>query len=155
RGEVHTRSDQYSLALVYQELLTGTFPFTGRTPQQMMLQHVGAAPDLSGLPTQDRIPVATALAKNPDERFPSCQAFIAALSNAPAPRLSLITPQTKNGQTNGPSQNLVLTPAPRLVTPKTAASARAESTGTAETAKHNSLAATPAPEGAAPAASRN
>jgi serine/threonine protein kinase len=40
RGQVDTRSDQYSLALVYQELLTGTFPYSGRTPQQMMLQHV-------------------------------------------------------------------------------------------------------------------
>jgi hypothetical protein len=120
-----------------------------------MLQHVGAAPDLSGLPTQDRIPVATALAKNPDERFASCQAFIAALSNSLARRLSLITPQSKNGQTNGASQNLVLTLTPRLVTPQTAASARAaEAASVTETTQHTSLGATP-PESVAPTASKN
>ncbi|HEY3789357.1 MAG TPA: protein kinase, partial [Urbifossiella sp.] len=31
RGSVDPRSDQYSLALVYQEMLTGTFPYKGRT----------------------------------------------------------------------------------------------------------------------------
>ena len=31
RGQPCSRSDQYSLALVYQELLTGTFPYQGKT----------------------------------------------------------------------------------------------------------------------------
>ena len=35
RGQPGSRSDQYSLALVYQELLTGTFPYEGKTPQQL------------------------------------------------------------------------------------------------------------------------
>ena len=38
------------MALVYHELLTGSFPYTGRTPQQLMIQHVSTAPDLSALP---------------------------------------------------------------------------------------------------------
>src|SRR5688572_3538380 len=37
-GGASNRSDQYSLALVYQELLTGQFAYSGRTPQQLMLQ---------------------------------------------------------------------------------------------------------------------
>ncbi len=79
RGQPSSHSDQYSLALVYQELLTGTFPYTGRTPQQLMLQHVSAKPDLSGLPPGDQTIVAQALSKNPEERFGSCLAFIQAL----------------------------------------------------------------------------
>ena len=78
-GEPSPRSDQYSLALVYQELLTGTFPYTGRTPQQLMLQHVSSKPDLSNLPPVDQPIVARALAKVPEERFGSCLEFIQAL----------------------------------------------------------------------------
>jgi hypothetical protein len=82
RGQVHARSDQYSLALVYFELLTGGFPFTGRNPQQMMVQHACTAPELGALPPGDRAAVARALAKNPEQRFPSCRDFVAALAAA-------------------------------------------------------------------------
>src|SRR4051812_17064668 len=76
RGHADARSDQYSLALVYHELLTGSFPYPGRTAQQLMLQHVGAEPDLSALTAADRPAVARALAKVPADRFPSCTAFV-------------------------------------------------------------------------------
>jgi serine/threonine protein kinase len=72
-------SDQYSLALVYQELLTGVFPYPGRTPQQLMLQHVSTKPDLSALSPGDQPVVGRALAKQPEGRFPSCLAFVQAL----------------------------------------------------------------------------
>ena len=77
-------SDQYSLALVYCELLTGAFPYPGRTPQQLMLQHVSGQPVLAALPTADQPAVARALAKRPDERFPSCLAFVQALMSSGA-----------------------------------------------------------------------
>jgi hypothetical protein len=92
RGSVDPRSDQYSLALVYQELLTGTYPYTGRTPQQLMLQHVSATPDLSGLPGCDRPAVGRALAKDPKDRFGSCLDFVMVLMAADptdAPALAL------------------------------------------------------------------
>ncbi len=79
RGQPSAQSDQYSLALVYQELLTGTFPYAGKNPQQLMLQHVSANPDLSGLPLVDQKIVGQALSKNPEERFNSCMGFIQAL----------------------------------------------------------------------------
>ncbi len=78
-GTPSSHSDQYSLALVYQELLTGEFPYSGKTPQQLMLQHVSAQPNLRGLPPADQPAVAQALAKRPEERFPSCLAFVQAL----------------------------------------------------------------------------
>ncbi|MBN9521505.1 protein kinase [bacterium] len=147
RGQVHTRSDQYSLALVYQELLTGTFPYTGRTPQQVMLQHVSAAPNLNGLPAQDRAVVATALAKNPEERHTSCRAFVSALMTAlppPSVRPSLITPQVKAalaGSHAGTPNPLLITPAPRLVTP----ASRSGVTGMGDTTTSASPGTTPAP----------
>ncbi len=79
RGEPSPHSDPYSLARVYQELLTGTFPYPGRTQQQIMLHHVSSKPDLTALPLADQAIVGQALAKNPDERFGSCLGFVQAL----------------------------------------------------------------------------
>lgn len=79
-GQLTLFSDQYSLAITYQELLTGTLPFTGRNFRQLALCHVQSPPNLSPLPQEDRPIVARALAKEPRERYPSCSAFVQALS---------------------------------------------------------------------------
>jgi hypothetical protein len=71
--------DQYSLAIVYQELLTGARPFAGTTAEQLTDQHLTAAPNLAPLPPADRSAVRRALAKKPNHRFPSCAAFLRAL----------------------------------------------------------------------------
>jgi hypothetical protein len=78
-GRLGPHCDQYSLAIVYQELLTGTLPFGGKTPQQVMVQQVEGRPNLAALPPGDRPLVARALAKDPQQRFASCSAFVAAL----------------------------------------------------------------------------
>ena len=83
-GRVDPRSDQYCLALVYQEMLTGVFPYNARSAQQMMLQHVSAAPNLAPLPAGDRAAVAKAMAKAPTDRFGSCTEFMRALLTAGA-----------------------------------------------------------------------
>ena len=57
-GRPSVHSDQYSLAVVYQELLTGTRPFPGGSVQEIILQHLQADPDLSALPHSDRPAVA-------------------------------------------------------------------------------------------------
>jgi eukaryotic-like serine/threonine-protein kinase len=86
---VSRQSDQYSLAIVYTEMLTGRRPFNGTTTRQLIMQHMMAAPDLSPLPSPDREAVARALAKKPDDRFRSCMDFVRAIkgeipSGAPA-----------------------------------------------------------------------
>src|SRR5207249_6817043 len=48
-GWVSRFSDQYSLAIVYQEVLTGQRPFSGTSIRQLVLQHLQAIPDLSSL----------------------------------------------------------------------------------------------------------
>ncbi len=75
-------SDQYSLAIVYQEILTGIRPFTGSTMRQLVLQHLQMAPDLSSLPVADRPIIGRALNKNHEERFPSCHELVRRLRAA-------------------------------------------------------------------------
>lgn len=74
--------DQYSLAIVYQELLTGHRPFTGTNVQQLVMQHLQAPPNLASLPHADRPAIAKALAKKPENRHPSCMALVDALESA-------------------------------------------------------------------------
>src|SRR5205823_3729048 len=78
-GKVSRFSDQYSLSIVYQELLTGQRPYSGTTLRQLVMQHCQGVPDLKALPAYDRPVVLQALAKRHDDRFPSCQAFVDAL----------------------------------------------------------------------------
>jgi serine/threonine protein kinase len=78
-GWVSAHSDQYSLAIVYQELLTGVRPFDGKNARQLLMQHMQAPPNLAPLPASDREVIGRALAKKPDERFPSCTDLVLAL----------------------------------------------------------------------------
>ncbi len=78
-GKFSRQSDQYSLAIVYQETLTGHRPFTGTTIKQLILQHLQNAHDLSPAPVHDRPIIARALSKNPEDRFPTCIEFVQAL----------------------------------------------------------------------------
>ena len=85
QGIISRHSDQYSLAIVYQELLTGRRPFEARTPREYALKHTREDPDVSPLDPAERAVIARALAKNPRERFPSCLALIRALVEAGLP----------------------------------------------------------------------
>ncbi len=79
QGKISPHADQYSLALVYQELLTGILPFQGRNSRQLLMLHLQAEPNLQPLPEVDRAVLARALAKDPAARFPSCTDFVLAL----------------------------------------------------------------------------
>jgi hypothetical protein len=81
-GAINGRSDQYSLAIVYQELLTGQRPFTGKNARQLAHQHINEEPELRSLPEAERPMVARALSKDPNKRFPNCLAFVRALYTA-------------------------------------------------------------------------
>ncbi|HET6574427.1 MAG TPA: tubulin-like doman-containing protein [Fimbriiglobus sp.] len=78
-GFVSRFCDQYSLACVYQELLTGERPFDGTTMQQLLLQHIQMPPNLSSSPPSDRPALLKALAKKAEDRFPSISAMVQAL----------------------------------------------------------------------------
>ncbi|UQX09925.1 serine/threonine-protein kinase [Candidatus Mycobacterium methanotrophicum] len=83
-SDIDGRADQYALAATAFHLLTGAPPFQQSNPAAVVSQHPTARPP--GL--RDRRPdlarlddvLATALAKNPHDRFESCRAFADALS---------------------------------------------------------------------------
>ncbi|MBL8794759.1 MAG: serine/threonine protein kinase [Planctomycetia bacterium] len=74
--------DQYSLAIVFQEMLTGKRPFNGTNARALLLQHVKMPPDLTPLPPGDHRIVERALAKDPSQRWPTCTEFVQALRAA-------------------------------------------------------------------------
>lgn len=84
QGKIHNSSDQYSLAIVYQELLTGVLPYSGKNPRQLAMQHMMAEPNLQSLPPIDAPIIARALSKDPTKRFVSCLAFLHALVSGDA-----------------------------------------------------------------------
>lgn len=81
RGTPSRQSDQYSLAIVYQEMLTGTLPFAGESAAELTLHHLNDAPDIGALSGSDRYAVSRALAKDPQHRYATCREFVDALIN--------------------------------------------------------------------------
>lgn len=81
-GQPSLWSDQYSLAIVYQEMLTGELPFPGTTALQLARQHLSSQPRLAALPEHDQATIARALAKSPEDRFGSCSELVEALRDA-------------------------------------------------------------------------
>ncbi|MBI1832374.1 MAG: hypothetical protein HYR84_13105, partial [Planctomycetes bacterium] len=76
-NESRRHSDQYSLALIYAEMLTGVHPFRGLGSPAHGAK--GMEPDLDRLPDFDRDVIAAALDPDPSERFSSCTELLLAL----------------------------------------------------------------------------
>jgi serine/threonine protein kinase len=77
--QVHRASDQYSLAIIYHEMLTGTHPFSDKDGAVPGISRAGLKPNLDPLPEQDRAAIAMALAADPRDRWPSCLDLVRAL----------------------------------------------------------------------------
>ncbi|HVK11101.1 MAG TPA: tubulin-like doman-containing protein [Gemmataceae bacterium] len=135
--------DQYSFAIVYQELLTGVRPFDGTSGQKLLLQHLREPPNLGPLPPADRPIIGRALSKRPEDRFPTCLEFVEALSAAgadtPGPRVSVPTSSSRletpvgTGRTIPPLPPLAqfADPMPPMETPKTQLSLRRDESASA------------------------
>lgn len=81
-GRPTKHSDQYSLAIVYQEMLSGVLPFPGKTAAQLAAQHLNARPRMAALPEADQQVIGKSLSKNPNERYPNCREMVAGLNKA-------------------------------------------------------------------------
>jgi serine/threonine protein kinase len=87
QGKVLTpASDIYSLAVILYEVLTGKLPYDAKTPMDYIQAHVTVKP----IPLDERVPdkhfppllskvIERALAKKPEDRFPSSAEFAAAM----------------------------------------------------------------------------
>jgi YVTN family beta-propeller protein len=88
-GPVDGRADQYSLGCVLFECLTGTVPFRRDSELAVLWAHVHDPPPRVGehrpdLPAALDGAIGRALAKAPDDRYPSCAALVAAAEAAVA-----------------------------------------------------------------------
>ena len=84
---VDGRTDQYALACVTYELLTGSVPFKREDPMMVLFAHAHAEPPLltaarPDLPAAVDAVLARGLAKRPDRRYDSCGDFADALREA-------------------------------------------------------------------------
>ena len=119
-GEMDARSDQYSLAVVVYELLTGQPPFVESDPGQLvtaLLTKKLRPPSevRTDLPKWIDVVLGRALAKSPENRYESIRAFSAALQtggggkttvmmNAPASATSGLLGTYELGQRLGPGR---------------------------------------------------
>lgn len=81
------RSDLYSLGVILYEMVTGVAPFRGDTPTAVLAQHLFATPNSPVLfnptiPPALTMVIMTALAKDPNARFPRAAAMTAAIAEA-------------------------------------------------------------------------
>jgi serine/threonine-protein kinase len=104
--KIEGRSDLFSLAVSLYQLLCGKLPFQGESMAQLMFK-IANEPPADILSVNPNVPPALvafldkALAKNPDERFQSGEAFAAALRAAaagggPAPGAPAATSRVKS-----------------------------------------------------------
>jgi serine/threonine protein kinase len=85
--EVDGRSDQFSLAVIAYEILTGERPFTGEHLSTVIFKIVGEEPQpahrINGTLTEEIDGVLRkGLAKKPEDRYLNCSAFVGALEMA-------------------------------------------------------------------------
>jgi serine/threonine protein kinase len=79
KGVYGKEIDIYALGIILFEMLTGRVPFDGESSQEIMMKHLTADPDLTGLPEEFVAPITKCLVKDPDERYSNVPELLADL----------------------------------------------------------------------------
>lgn len=127
--EMDHRTDIYSAAIVFYEMLAGTPPFDAESMYEInKLQIEAPPPDLSlrnpAVPAAVTAVIARALAKSPDERFMSAGEMLRALREAlpaAAGAATLPSPAVSRPATGVPLTGTLTSPLPRTMAPPAAA----------------------------------
>ena len=110
KGAVDARSDVYSLGIITFEMLTGRLPFAGDTSTSILIKQVHEPPPALGA-VNPALPVTLdpllqrALAKDPDDRYPTAREFAEAFQGAIL-QSSDQPPAAESQATGSPSQEL-------------------------------------------------
>ncbi len=106
--DVDGRSDLYSLGVVAYQMLCGELPFNATNTPALLVKHLSERPvpvdqRASNIPPDLARAVMLCLEKDPDDRFPSAQAFVTALDSGNVPNLPVPRPtQAPAAQTSFP-----------------------------------------------------
>src|SRR5882762_5339305 len=81
---VDGRADQYSLGVVGYRMITAELPFSGDSVHTVIYKHIYEEPPLAsakrpGIPASLTVAISRALAKEPDQRFPTMEDFATAV----------------------------------------------------------------------------
>lgn len=124
RGDPVTPSaDQYALAVIVYNILTGKLPFEGDTPFVLMHKHLNEYPTPPHQRRIDLPPNLTpillrAMAKNPQDRFVNCSEFANALSSVASGNIGMMTnPYNPPMPSTTPPNMAYQTPPPPYQTP--------------------------------------
>ena len=113
-GNYSQKIDQYACAIVLHEMLTGKIPFDGESDGEILMKHLTATPDLSGVPEPFRPILAKALDKNPNRRYASMAEMAQAVEPIQLPVAVPVGVRVPHTSAVAAPAGLILTPDPEL-----------------------------------------
>lgn len=75
-GKYDRSIDIYALGIMLYEMLTGQVPYFGASPAEILMKHLSAEPDLTGIDATFARVIHKAMAKDPKERYKTVQEMV-------------------------------------------------------------------------------